>query len=99
MTTRKYLPILRNIAMAALCTLWLLPLWISGRLVLDTLAWWEDNLAAAAKIPLEDYPFGSVSAFAVASFFFSIALMLLGVTIFCLVLVRLSRTGKDMRQA
>jgi divalent metal cation (Fe/Co/Zn/Cd) transporter len=64
------------------------------RIALDALAWLEDHWAAAAKIPLEDYPFGSVSAFTVASFLFSIAIILLGMTIFCLVFARLCRTGK-----
>lgn len=95
MTNRKYLTILRNIAIAALCTVWLLPLWIGERVTLDALAWWEDNRASAANVSWEDYPFGSVSAFTVASYFFSIALLLLGITIFCLVFAKLCRVGKQ----
>ena len=95
MTRRKCLLMLRNMAIAALCTVWLLPLWIGGRIALDTLAWWEDNLAATAKVPWEDYPFGSVSAFTVASCFFSLALLLFGTTIFLLVFVGLCKAQRD----
>jgi hypothetical protein len=72
---------------------------MGGTITLNALGWWEGYLLAAEEIPIGDYPFFSAPPFEVGRYCFSAAILLLAITIFCLVFVRLSRTGKDTRQA
>jgi hypothetical protein len=84
---RRHYLVIRSIIAALLCTIWLYPLWMSVAITLDALAWLEDHVLLPGASESGEYPFGSISSFAVARWLFGWATILFGMTWFTLMVV------------
>ena len=72
----------RNILIALISAVWLLPFWISAKYFLDNMAWLEQNKLTVEETLSENYPFwASISPFSISLLFVEIGVILLGVAI------------------